>query len=59
MNEGDEMIIPSFDDAVVVVVSCSSSGMGVVDEVSLSTFVSLSNGTFGVVVVVFGLGTNR
>lgn len=55
MNEGDEMIIPSFDD---VVVSCSS-GMGVVDEVSLSTFVSLSNGTFGVVVVVFGLGTNR
>lgn len=54
------MVVPSFDDGVVVVVSSSSSGTGVVvDEVSFSTFVSLSNGTFGVVVVVFGLGTNR
>ena len=51
------MVIPSFDDdAVVVVGVSSSSGTG---EVSLSTFVSLSNGTFGVVVVVFGLGINR
>jgi hypothetical protein len=58
--------IPSLDGVfvVVVVVSCSPSScfcsgvvVLVVDD-SSSAFVSLLTGTFGVVVVVFGFGTN-
>jgi hypothetical protein len=57
--------IPSLDAVVVVVVvscspsSCFCSGVVVlvVDD-SSSAFVSLLTGTFGVVVVVFGFGTN-